>query len=567
MKTISVPGSKSISNRVLLLAALSDKPMILENLLESDDTVYMRNVLSEFGVIFEDLGKKGIKVDPRGFNLSGEYKKLFIGNAGTAARFLSCVSLLLEKQEKFTLDGIERMRERPQEDLFRALRQIGVDVNCLKNEGFLPAKFSKSVLKKENKIRISGKVSSQFISGLLLVAPKLKNGLIIEVLNDIPSWPYIKMTLDILKIWGVSFEVSNNRKNFKISSGILAPKKYTIPSDMSSASYPILWSILKNKEVCIDNFGSKTLQGDERFLEIAEKSGAKIKREGDRCFIYPPNKIKALGNVDFSSMPDVSMTGMVLAAVTDGESYFTGLESLRVKECDRIVAMEQLKEFGVEFEINNDDVKIIGNKQLFEIRDNQSVDINSFDDHRIAMCFGVLRMSLGLGVDIYNKSWFKISEKHCVAKTWPNFWLDFADIEEQLRLVSAIIVKNGNKYLIVKKPRKDFSWQFPQGGVDGNETFLQAAKRELKEECGKNLSVKFKGEKSVGSYNYVFPENFTRHNKSIIGAQIQIFKAEYLKGNVEVDNYEIVDYKWVKYEELSCFFEKEYFDNVQNFLK
>ncbi len=569
MKIISVPGSKSISNRVLLLASLSDKKIILNNLLESDDTVYMRNVLSEFGVKFKDLSRNSIEVDPCNFNLNGNYKDLFIGNAGTAARFLSCLSLLLEEKQSFVLNGIKRMEERPQKDLFKALNQVGVDIKCLKKKDFLPAKFSKKEIDKETKtqcVKISGKVSSQFISGLLLVAGKMENGLKIIVQDEIPSWPYIKMTLDILKIWKIKFEVSNDKKSFIVFPDITSPSKYDIPSDMSSASYPIAWSILKKEKICINNFGENTLQGDEGFLDIAKKTGAKIERAGDKCFIYPSNKIKSLGNVDFSAMPDVSMTGMILASIADGESYFTGLESLRVKECDRIIAMKQLKNFGIKFEINGDDVRIIGNPNLLLTHKYQNLIIDSYDDHRIAMCFGILRMGFKLGADFYNNSWFKISDLNCVAKTWPNFWLDFANIEEQLRIVSAIIVKKDNKYLIVKKPRKDFAWQFPQGGVEKKETFLQAAKRELKEECGNNLSVKFKGEKSIGSYYYLFPKDFKRHEKNIIGAQIQIFEAEYLNGIVEVDNDEIIDFKWATYDELQKFFEKDYWINIKNFL-
>ncbi len=597
MKKIRVPGSKSISNRVLLLAALSDKPVILENLLESDDTVYMRESLEKFGVKFENLAGGAIKVLPSVDSVSFldvpnkregfEETELFIGNAGTAARFLSCVSLLLGDSESFVLDGIERMTERPQEDLFRGLRQVGVTVDCLKNEGFLPAKFSKSAIEKNNNIKISGKVSSQFISGLLLVAPRTGKGLTIEVLDDIPSWPYIQMTLDILKIWGVGVEVTEDRKVFKVFPGISAPSKYAIPSDMSSASYPVAWSILKKEKICIENFGSKTLQGDEGFLKVAEKVGAKVSRDGDKCFIDPPENIQPIGDFDWSEMPDVSMTGMVLAAAADGESCFTGLESLRVKECDRIVAMEQLKNFGVKFEIDGDNVKIIGSLNLGNQNFQQSrlapqntelrhvvaknsnslnFKIDSFDDHRIAMCFGILRMYLGLGVDFHNDSCFMISEPNCVAKTWPNFWLDFAKIEEQLRLVSAIIVERDDKYLIVKKPRKDFAWQFPQGGVDEGETYLQAAKRELREECGTNLSVKFKGEKSLGFYDYTFPKNSIHFKKGIIGAHIAIFRAEYLEGIVEVDNDEIIDHAWVKYDKFQDFFEASYWKNVEKFL-
>ncbi len=569
MKKINVPGSKSISNSVLLLAALSDKPIVLENLLESDDTVYMRQSLEKFGVKFENLQNGAIKVIPNGFKI-GSGAELFIGNAGTAARFLSCVSMLLEEGEDFYLDGIPRMQERPQADLFNALPQVGVNVDCEKNEGFLPAKFTQKsplapLYQGENKVKISGRVSSQFISGLLLVAPRMKDGLTIEVIDEIPSMPYIKMTLEILKIWGVKVEVNEANTVFKVHSGIMAPERYLVPSDMSSASYPVLYSLLMKEEVVIENFGEVTLQGDEGFLQVAEIAGAEIRREGDKCFIKPSKVLKPIGNFNWSAMPDVSMTGMVLAACADGESYFTGLESLRVKECDRIAAMEQLRSFGAKIEVDGDDVKIIGNPNIAEVV-LDDIEFDSFDDHRIAMCFGILRMYLGLGIDAHNKSWFKISDPHCVAKTWPNFWLDFADVNGNLRAVAAVILKKEDKYLIVKKPRKDNAWQFPQGGVDEGEMLKRAGMREVHEECGDDLAFKMESDDEVGVIKYFFPADFKRHDEVVEGAKVEFLVADYIGGEVEVDNDEIIDYKWVGRDELGDYFEGEYLEKVLKFL-
>jgi len=596
MKNIQLPSSKSISNRVLLLAALSDKPVILENLLDSDDTKYMRQALEHFGVKFETISSSGLRVVPLKRNLSSSLcqsslsETLFIGNAGTAARFLSCLSLLLGKGEAFTLTGNKYMEKRPQGDLFESLRSVGIGAECLKIEGSLPVRMSNDKDRISNGIHVSGKISSQFLSGLLLVAPRLKNGLRIKVKDTIPSWPYVKMTIEILKIWGASVEVSEDRKNFTITPGLKAPDKYIVPSDMSSASYPLAWSVLKKKKICITNFGSKTLQGDEGFLEIIKKVGGVVRRQGEKCYIDPPEKVLPIGNFNWESMPDVSMTGMILAACADGESRFTGLESLRVKECDRIVAMEQLKDFGVELEVDGDEVKIMGlsldelkitNNKL-RIKDNKSLNLelktlNSFDDHRIAMSFGVLRAVLGFGSDYYNRSCFHISDLDCVAKTWPDFWINLADWEGELRAVSGIVLvksssdtlsqeRSNKEYLIVKKPRKENAWQFPQGGVDEGESDLQAAKRELMEECGMNLKVKFRGERPVGEYKYFFPKDFTRHDKNIVGAKVRFFEAEYLDGKVEVDGKEIVEHKWVTADEMGDYFAPAYLEVVQNFL-
>ena len=560
MKKIQLPGSKSITNRVLILAALGDQPMELHNLLDSDDARYMQAALVEFGVRFESIGKNAVKVfPPEQLQISG--KELFIGNAGTAARFLSALSLVAKGS--FVLTGIKRMRERPQADLQGALKDLGVEVGSLANEGFLPTRFTNLKTIDDSMVELSGNVSSQFLTALMLVAPRLEKGLTIKINGEVPSWPYIEMTLELLRIWGVSFSLID-QEEIQITPGIRPPESYNIPSDMSSASYPLLWSVISKTPIEITNFGEKTLQGDEAFLEVIEAVGAKIIRSGNKCQIFPADQLRQMGDWDWSAMPDVSMTGMILAACSEGVSVFTGLESLRVKECDRIVAMEQLRILGVEVQVEGDDMTIVGNSQRLVAK--SDIEIKSYDDHRIAMCFGVLRGVKDLA--------FKISEPHCVAKTWPQFWVELADWENQLRAVSAVILQQQDldttasecKYLIVEKPRKDNAWQFPQGGVDPGETGLQAAKRELNEECGANLSVKFKGERSVGYYGYLFPTGFKRHDKNVRGARVDFYKADYISGPVEVDGQEIINHAWVTKSEIPNYVSESYWNEVKDLL-
>ena len=561
MKKIQLPGSKSITNRVLILAALGDSPVDLHNVLDSDDARYMREALEAFGVKFESIGKKTVRViPPKTLCISLEKGDLFIGNAGTAARFLSALSLV--SKGSFTLTGIDRMKQRPQADLQQALQDLGVGIESLEKIGFLPSKFRCEDAKmRSSEVRLSGKVSSQFLTALLLVAPRMKNGLVINIDEEVPSWPYIEMTLELLKIWGVSYEVNDDQSQIKVMSGLKSPSQYQISSDMSGASYPVAWSLLSRTPIEITNFGAKTLQGDEGFLDIAKKMGAEVVRSGGTCQILPPETLKPMGDFDWSAMPDVSMTGMILAATTEGKTCFTGLESLRVKECDRIEAMAQIRHLGVHFEVKGDEVVITGNSNL-DPEISSGLQVNSLDDHRIAMCFGVLRATQNLE--------FNISDPHCVAKTWPGFWVELGDWQDQLRPVSATILhrvgKNCglDKYLIVKKPRKENAWQFPQGGVDPGETGLQAAKRELMEECGANLNVKFKGERPVGEYKYLFPESFKRHDKNIRGAKVQFFAADHLDGLVEVDGEEIIDHLWVTAEQFKDYFEGDYLGVVKN---
>ena len=562
MKKVYVPGSKSITNRVLILAALSDKPVTLKNVLDSDDSQYMQAALKQLGVQIKSVGANELHVIPPATLKSGA-EKLFIGNAGTAARFLSALSLVVDGA--FELSGIDRMHERPQADLMIALNDLGVEINTLQNDGFLPATFNGNLESKPGErptVTLSGKVSSQFLSGLMLVAPAMKQGLEIKISDSIPSKPYVEMTVALLKLWGVTVLISDDFLSFNIAPGFEAPSEYLIPSDMSSASYPLAWSVLRGAPISIENFGRQTLQGDEKFVEVIKATGAKVTRLGEKLMVEPEFDLKPMGDWNWESMPDVSMTGMVLAAFCPESSKFMGLESLRVKECDRIFAMEQLQHLGVNLEVVGDEVQVTGAPSVKIMED--EVCINSYDDHRIAMCFGILKAAIDLGADPHQKSKVKITEPECVAKTWPDFWLHLADWENQLRPVSALILEKEDTYLVVKKPRKENAWQFPQGGVDKGETGKQAAVRELQEECGASLSVKLKGERPVGTYRYVFPKDFDRHDATIVGAKVEFYKADYIDGAVEVDGEEIVDHAWVTKDEFKDYFEGPYLKVVQD---
>lgn len=559
MKKVYVPSSKSITNRALLLAALGDKPVELKNVLDSDDSHYMQTALKTLGVQIDLRGKNTVLVTPPKKWLV-DHPQLFIGNAGTATRFLSALSLVVEGT--FTLRGVDRMHERPQADLIKVLQSLGVQINALKNKGALPAKFTGPMVpvSKRAEVELSGRVSSQFLSGLMLVAPALKQGLSIKIRDEIPSQPYVKMTLEMLKIWGVKVTVSADFLHFEIEPGFNAPQVYEIPSDMSSASYPLAWSVLRGIPISIENFGTQTLQGDEQFLAVIQKTGAIVTRSGTKLRVKPPTVLKPMGDWNWATMPDVSMTGMVLAPFCPKSSIFTGLESLRVKECDRIVAMAQLQLLGVDFQVDQDTVTIANQPKVAS----GLINLQSFEDHRMAMCFGILKTALGFGVDPHQKSNLKISHPECVAKTWPDFWLALADWENQLRPVSALILKKVDRYLVVKKPRKENAWQFPQGGVDEGETGRQAAIRELREECGASLNVKIKGERPVGEYRYLFPADFARHDPLLVGAKVEFFVADYISGEVKVDGFEIVEYQWIPKNEFKDYFANEYWQRVQN---
>ena len=430
LKTIRVPGSKSVSNRVLFLAALGGEEVILENLLESDDTVHMRSVLRSFGVEFEEV-EGALLVRPPA-RLQAEGEEVFIGNAGTVARFISAACLVVEGS--YGLKGVDRMHERPQQDLFAALEGLGVQVECEGEPGFLPARFEgMGGCLPNREVILSGRVSSQFVSALLLVAPRIVGGLVVKMAEIPPSQPYVEMTLEILRQWGVTIEVADEGRVMKVAEGMKAPERYLIPADMSAASYPCAWATLVKQPLQIADWGEETLQGDEQFVEVCALFGADCERgeDGFRLRNFTEVQEDAQRSLDFSAMPDVAMTGMVIAAFYEGEWLFEGLESLRVKECDRIEAMRLgLEQLGVEVRVEGDEVMVRGGaywmtpEKLTELKQRE-VETNSFDDHRIAMCFGVLRSVLMIRAEMATEeTLFEIGESECVAKTWPNFWVE-----------------------------------------------------------------------------------------------------------------------------------------------
>ena len=429
MKEISIPGSKSITNRVLLLAAIGDSPVVLHNLLESDDTVHMRAVLAAFGVRFEAEGKSLLVTPPA--HLKGDGNTHFIGNAGTVARFISAASLVIDGP--YALSGVDRMHERPQADLFAALHSLGVIVDCQGSKGFLPAEFKGlgGTLAKRS-VTLSGRVSSQFVTALLLIAPRIRGGLRVEMDEIPPSQPYIDMTLAILRHWQVRYTIEAQGRIMDIQEGLTAPGQYTIPADMSGASYPCAWATLRREPLTIKDYGSLTLQGDEGFAQVCSHFGATVTRTLEDCVLDQFTMAEAATSFDFSAMPDVAMTGMAMACFYEGQWTFVGLESLRVKECDRIKAMvDGFTLLGIDTQVVDDDVTITGGKywqahEKIARLQTAAIEIDSRDDHRIAMCFGVLRSALASSTGQPSRSLFTIGEEHCVAKTWPGFWSDLA---------------------------------------------------------------------------------------------------------------------------------------------
>ena len=555
---VRVPGSKSLSNRALLLAALSGTAVRLEGLLKAEDTEHMQAALTAFGTQFsaENSGELIVQGPPQFIAPS---ESLFIGNAGTAARFLSALSLLT--CGTFQLDGIPRMRERPQGDLFRALNQLGVEISA-ENPGYLPARFTGPLQGNSSAVTLNGKVSSQFVSALMLVAPLLPKGLRITV-QDLSSEPYIAMTAQLLQVWGNQIEYETGDTEIFVPSGLKPPATFTVPLDMSAASYPLIWSCLRGESIQFTHFTPDAWQGDARLIDLLLEQGAQFSAEN--WIFTPPKAWQFPAVVDFSDMPDVSLSAMILAALQSGTTRFTGLHSLRVKECDRIQAMHQgLAKLGVQVVEEGDDLIITGRGLEYWQggRDFSAEKIITYADHRVAMCFGVLQQAFGLN--------FTIDDPACVAKTWPEFWLELADWQGELRPVSAAIISRETaaekrEFLLVKKPRQDHAWQFPQGGVEPGESALSAAQRETQEECGKDLRVDWEPN-PVGDYAYFFPPEFSRHQTGIRGARVEFFRGKFRSGSVQLDPNELVDFGWFDKKEICKIVTDDYFVAIQSWL-
>ncbi|HIQ56681.1 TPA: 3-phosphoshikimate 1-carboxyvinyltransferase [Candidatus Gracilibacteria bacterium] len=419
-KKILVPGSKSLTNRLFPLAVLSEKSVIITGSLESEDAEIMRDALVKMGAhITEIKTESGIsdwKVETASFFTNTDNIELFCGNSGTSIRFLTALCAL--RKGKTTLTGTHRMLVRPIGDLCDVLQNLGVNIEYNKNTNFPPhtifpsSIFTQSCdrfsgMRKELKsVHLSGKLSSQFFTALFHIAPKI--GLEIIVDNELVSKPYIDMTIEVMKDFGVHIEnVQNEYAIFKISQQkFTVPKtgKFEVEGDASSATYPLAIGLITGGNVEITNLPKKSLQGDAKFKELVID---KMRNPENNTI----NPLIPLGNIDLEDIPDAALTAIVLCGYADGYTKITGLSTLRHKECDRLFAMEtNLRKMGIEVKTGTDYIEIWGDSKKIH-----GAEIECFDDHRIAMSFAVL------GTVVEN---VKILDPECTKKTFPSFWED-----------------------------------------------------------------------------------------------------------------------------------------------
>ncbi|SCK47280.1 3-phosphoshikimate 1-carboxyvinyltransferase [Variovorax sp. HW608] len=413
--TVQLPGSKSISNRVLLLAALASGTTTIHDLLDSDDTRVMLDALTALGCTIERNGTT-VKLEGLGGALRTTKASLFLGNAGTAMRPLTAALSLLGGE--FELKGVPRMHERPIGDLVDALTQLGCRIDYLGNPGYPPLAIHPvaiDALQLDTPIRVRGDVSSQFLTALLLALPlAARRDIVIDVVGELISKPYIEITLNLLARFGIEVR-REGWQRFTIPAGsrYRSPGEIHVEADASSASYFIaLGAIANGSGIRIEGVGAESIQGDIRFIEAARQMGARVDSGPNWLFIsrdaWP---LKAI-DIDANHIPDAAMTLAVMALYADGPSTLRNIASWRVKETDRIDAMaNELGKLGATVEAGPDFIRI----QPLPAGAWQPATIRTYDDHRVAMCFSLAAFNPD-GKPV------RILEPHCVAKTFPDYF-------------------------------------------------------------------------------------------------------------------------------------------------
>ena len=404
--SVRLPGSKSITNRALLLAALADGESQLIAPLHSEDTFYMASALRELGVRIEETPEQDFIVAGRGGRFGAPGKPLFIGNSGTTVRFLTAAACLAPAGTDVVLDGVARMRERPIRDLIGALLTLGVDAECLNGHGCPPVRVRGGGLP-GGSCRLRGDVSSQFLTALLQAAPYAAQDVEIEIIGELISKPYIDITQSVMASFGVAL-VNDEYQRLRVPAGQrYTGHEYVIEADASNASYFLAAAAVTGGTVTLENLGTDSIQGDIHFLDVLERMGCMVTR-GAAVMLTGPERLSAI-EADMDAIPDTAQTLAVVAAFADGPSHITNIASLRVKETDRVKAIaKELPKLGVRVDEGPDNWTITPPADGVYT----PAEIDTYDDHRMAMAFAVA----GLRVPV------TINNPACVAKTFPDFW-------------------------------------------------------------------------------------------------------------------------------------------------
>ena len=423
--SIVLPGSKSISNRALLLAALSSGTTTLKNLLDADDTQVMRNALRQLGLIVTDQANNTCIVEGCGGKFPVRDADLFMGNAGTAIRPLTAA--LAMQGGAYRLSGVARMHERPIRDLVDGLRQVGAKIAYELQEGYPPIKISAADIQIQDVVKVRGDVSSQFLTALLMALPLVaKEPVRIEVIGELISRPYIDITLKLMARFGVNV-TSPDKQSFiipaKTSEAVYkSPGQLSVEGDASSASYFLALGAIGGGPVKVLGVGNDSIQGDVAFADALALMGAKITSGEDWIEVTGVKNANGKLNgitIDCTEIPDAAMTLAVAALFAEGPTRLNNIASWRVKETDRIAAMaKELKKVGAIVEEGADYIVVQAPKLLSDWK-SPSEGIDTYDDHRMAMCFSLAA---------FGPNALKINDPNCVAKTFPTYFAEFVKV-------------------------------------------------------------------------------------------------------------------------------------------
>lgn len=405
--SIDLPGSKSISNRALLLAAQAHGTTRLINLLDSDDTMVMRLALQRLGVRVENFGADVLVHGVGGPLCTSDIsERLDLGLAGTAFRPL--VAALTLGQGRFVLDGTARMHERPVGHLVDALRELGARIRYLGEDGFPPLEVDGTGLL-GGTTHIAGHVSSQFLTSLLMALPLARSATTVELTSELVSKPYIDITLELLDRFGVEVTHENYQRFNVEPQRFISPGTFLVEGDASSASYFLAAGAIRGNGMTVHGIGARSIQGDVAFAHVLARMGARVEIDLDRITVRP-GELKGL-DIDLNHIPDAAMTAAVLALFASGPTTIRNIANWRVKETDRLAAMAtELRKFGAEVHEGADFIAITPPAHL------RPATVATYGDHRMAMCFSLAALG-GVAVTILDPA--------CVTKTFPEYFDEY----------------------------------------------------------------------------------------------------------------------------------------------
>jgi 3-phosphoshikimate 1-carboxyvinyltransferase len=402
--TVRVPGSKSVTNRALIVAALAEGASTIFNPLFSDDSYWLMDALVRLGFpVYAGRPEAEVRIEGRGGGIPNSGIEVYVGNAGTAARFLPPFLALGEGE--YRLDGTPRMRERPVEDLVEALRRLGAGVRYGGEDGRFPLVVSGGGLR-GGATRVEGGRSSQFLSGLLMAAPYAEKEVLLEVGGKLVSRPYVGITLAVMESFGVVASVDREHGRYTVSPGVYQAREYKVEPDASAASYFMAAAAVTGGRIRIPGLGEHTSQGDMQFLEVLERMGCDVVVRPESVEVRGPRLLKGV-TVDMNDFSDTMMTLAAIAPFARGDTLITNVEHTRHQETDRVSAVAtELTRLGVEVEEKRDSLHIIPGPL-------RPAAVSTYGDHRMAMAFAVAGL-VTPGI--------RIKDPGCVTKTFPEYF-------------------------------------------------------------------------------------------------------------------------------------------------